>query len=53
MAVLIAMLLSFLTSGMKRANETMELKDRPDYQIWLTGDNVRNVPQNDLRARYR
>ena len=21
-----------------------ELKDRPDYQIWLTGDNERNVP---------
>ena len=63
----------FLTSGMKRANETMELifpgvayetdpefreldfgafemhsyeelKDRPDYQAWLTGDNERNVP---------
>ena len=63
----------FLTSGMKRANETMELlfpsipyeqdprfrevdfgifemhsyedlKDRSDYQIWLTGDNGRNIP---------
>ena len=63
----------FLTSGMKRANETMELlfpgvtyetdpefreldfgvfemhgyeelKDRPDYQAWLAGDNERNVP---------
>ena len=63
----------FLTSGMKRANETMELlfpgvpyeqdprfrevdfgvfemhsyedlKDRHDYQIWLTGDNERNIP---------
>ena len=63
----------FLTSGMKRANETMELlfpgvpyasdprfreldfgafemhgyeelKDRPDYQAWLSGDNERNVP---------
>ena len=63
----------FRTSGMKRANETMELlfpgvpyeqdprfrevdfgafemqsyedlKDRPDYQIWLTGDNERNIP---------
>ena len=63
----------FRTSGMKRANETMELlfpgvpyeqdhrfrevdfgafemhsyedlKDRSDYQIWLTGDNERNVP---------
>ncbi|MBQ8354021.1 MAG: histidine phosphatase family protein [Oscillospiraceae bacterium] len=63
----------FRTSGMKRANETMELlfpgvpyeqdprfrevdfgvfemqsyeelKDRRDYQIWLTGDNERNIP---------
>ena len=63
----------FLTSGMKRTDETMELlfpgqayrrdtrfrevdfgvfemhgyaelKDRPDYQAWLTGDNERNVP---------
>ena len=63
----------FLTSGMKRANETMELlfpgvpyeidprfrevdfgifemhgydelKDTPEYQAWLTGDNERNVP---------
>ena len=63
----------FLTSGMKRANETMELlfpgvaydtdprfreldfgafemhgyeelKDRPDYQAWLSGENERNVP---------
>ena len=63
----------FLTSGMKRTNETLqilfgdvpytvdprfrevdfgvfemqsyeELKDRPDYQIWLTGDNERNIP---------
>ena len=65
----------FLTSGMKRANETMELlfpgvpyetdprfrevdfgafelqsyedlKDRADYQQWLTGDNEANVPPN-------
>ena len=63
----------FLTSGMKRANETMELlfpavhyetdsrfrevdfgifemhsydelKDTPEYQAWLTGDNERNIP---------
>jgi len=63
----------FLTSGMKRCNETMELlfpgipyeidprfrevdfgifemhsydelKDTPEYQAWLTGDNERNVP---------
>ena len=63
----------FLTSGMKRANETIELlfpgiayesdsrfrevdfgafemksyaelKDDPDYQAWITGDNERNVP---------
>ena len=71
----------FRTSGMKRANETMEvlfpgipyeqdprfrevdfgvfemqsyeeLKDRPDYQIWLTGDNERNVPPA-AKAEYR
>ncbi len=63
----------FLTSGMKRTEETLgllfgdvphrveprfrevdfgifemhsyeELKDRPDYQRWLTGDNEANVP---------
>ena len=63
----------FLTSGMKRTNETLrilfgdvpneedsrfrevdfgifemrsyeELKDTPEYQIWLTGDNESNVP---------
>ena len=63
----------FLTSGMKRTNETLqtlfgdvpfevdsrfcevdfgifemhsyeELKDTPDYQAWLTGDNEANVP---------
>ena len=63
----------FLTSGMKRTNETMEilfgnapyeteprfrevdfgifemqsfteLKDTPEYQAWLTGDNDANVP---------
>ena len=63
----------FLTSGMKRANETLtllfgdvpyetehrfrevdfgifemqgyeELKNRPDYQAWLSGDNEANVP---------
>lgn len=63
----------YVTSGMARANETMEalfpgipykkdprfrevdfgifegktyeeLKDTPDYQIWLTGDNEKNVP---------
>ena len=63
----------FLTSGMARANETMELlfpgvpyeidprfrevdfgafemhsyedlKDDPDYQAWITGDNEANVP---------
>ena len=63
----------FLTSGMKRANETLqilfgdvpfetdprfrevdfgifemhsyeELKDTPEYQIWLTGDNEVNIP---------
>ena len=65
----------FLTSGMKRTNETVEilfgdvpyeieprfrevdfgifemhsyeeLKDTPDYQVWLTGDNDANVPPN-------
>ena len=65
----------FLTSGMKRTNETLrilfgdvtyeidprfrevdfgifemhsyeELKDTPDYQAWLTGDNDANVPPN-------
>lgn len=63
----------FITSGMKRTNETLrclfggvpftedprfremnfgcfemhgyeELKDRTDYQVWLQGDNERNVP---------
>ena len=63
----------FLTSGMKRTNETLrilfgdvpyeedsrfrevdfgifemrsyeELKDTPEYQTWITGDNERNVP---------
>ena len=63
----------FLTSGMKRTNETLrilfvdvpyeedprfrevdfgifemrsyeELKDAPEYQTWITGDNERNVP---------
>lgn len=63
----------FITSGMKRTNETLqilfgnvpfevepqfreinfgvfemhsykELKDRTDYQIWLTGDNHANIP---------
>jgi len=63
----------FLTSGMKRTNETLqilfgdifyevdprfrevdfgifemqsydELKDTPDYQAWLTGDNEANIP---------
>ena len=63
----------FLTSGMKRTDETMELlfpgqayrrdprfrevdfgvfemhsygdlKERPDYQAWLAGDNGRNIP---------
>lgn len=63
----------FLTSGMKRTNQTLnilfgnvpfavesrfrevdfgifemhsyeELKDRPEYQKWLTGDNESNVP---------
>ena len=67
--------LRFLTSGMKRTNETLrilfgevpyevdprfrevdfgifemhsyeELKDRPDYQTWLTGDNDANIPPN-------
>lgn len=65
----------FITSGMKRTNETLkilfgyvpyevdprfrevdfgifemhsyeELKDTPDYQIWLTGDNEANIPPN-------
>ena len=65
----------FLTSGMKRTNETLrilfgdvpyevdprfrevdfgifemhsyeELKDRPEYQTWLTGDNEANIPPN-------
>ena len=65
----------FLTSGMKRTNETLrilfgdvphmedsrfreiafgnfelhsyeELKDNPDYQAWITGDNNANVPLN-------
>ena len=63
----------FLTSGMKRTNETLqiifgdvpyeaeprfrevdfgifemhsyeELKDTPEYQTWLTGDNEKNIP---------
>jgi len=63
----------FLTSGMKRTNETLrilfgdvpfevdsrfrevdfgifemhsygQLKDTPEYQVWLTGDNESNVP---------
>ena len=63
----------FLTSGMKRTNETLQilfgtvpfavdrrfrevdfgifemksydqLKDTPEYQIWLTGDNEANIP---------
>ena len=75
----------FLTSGMKRANETLrilfggipyemdprfrevdfgifemrsyeELKDTPEYQTWLTGDNDSNVPPrgesgNQMKAR--
>ena len=65
----------FLTSGMKRTNETLrmlfgdvlyevdprfrevdfgifemhsyeELKDTPEYQTWLTGDNEANIPPN-------
>ena len=65
----------FITSGMKRTNETLnilfgdvpfdtdprfrevdfgifemrsyeELKDNPDYQTWITGDNNVNVPPN-------
>ena len=65
----------FLTSGMKRTNETLrilfgdvpyeveprfrevnfgifemnsyeQLKDHPDYQTWLTGDNDANIPPN-------
>ena len=67
--------LRFLTSGMKRTNETLhilfgdvpyevdprfrevdfgifemhsyeELKDTPEYQTWLTGDNDANIPPN-------
>ena len=63
----------FITSGMKRTNETLnilfgdvpfdtdprfrevdfgifemrsyeDLKDNPDYQTWITGDNIVNVP---------
>ena len=70
----------FLTSGMKRANETLEilfgdvpydvdprlrevdfgefemfnyeqLKDRPDFQAWLTGDNEINVPPGGESGR--
>ena len=65
----------FLTSGMKRTNETLrilfgdvpyevdprfrevdfgifemhsyeQLKNRPEYQAWLTGDNDANIPPN-------
>ena len=65
----------FITSGMKRTNETLqilfgdvpyevdprfrevdfgifemrsyeELKDTPEYQAWLTGDNEANIPPN-------
>lgn len=65
----------FITSGMKRTNETLkilfgdvpyeieprfqevdfgifemhsydELKETPDYQAWLTGDNEANIPPN-------
>ena len=45
----------FITSGMRRCNETLEdfemksyemLKDDPAYQAWLTGDNEKNVPPN-------
>lgn len=73
----------YLTSGMARANETMEvlfpgvpyetdprfrevdfgifegktyeeLKDTPDYQAWLTGDNEANVPpQGESGAQMR
>ena len=70
----------FLTSGMKRANETLailfgnvpydvdprlrevdfgefemfnyeQLKDRPDFQAWLTGDNEGNVPPGGESGR--
>ena len=70
----------FLTSGMKRTDETMEvlfpgqpyerdprfrevdfgifemhgyeeLKDRPDYQAWITGDNEANVPPGGESGR--
>ncbi|MBR2048120.1 MAG: histidine phosphatase family protein [Oscillospiraceae bacterium] len=75
----------FVTSGMKRANETLELlfgdvpyvveprfrevdfglfemhsydelKDSPNYQAWLTGDNESNLPPqgesgNQMKAR--
>ncbi len=75
----------FVTSGMKRANETLtvlfghvpftvdsrfrevdfgdfemhsyeQLKDRADYQAWITGDNEANVPPrgesgNQMRGR--
>lgn len=70
----------FLTSGMKRANETMELlfpgeryetderfremdfgcfemrsydelKDTPEYQAWLRGDNEGNVPPEGESGR--
>ena len=75
----------FLTSGMKRANESLqilfgdvpyevdprfrevdfgifemhsyeELKDTPEYQIWITGDNETNIPPrgesgNQMKAR--
>lgn len=70
----------FVTSGMKRANETLEilfgdvpfeeeprfrevdfgvfemhtyeeLKDRADYQAWLTGDNEANVPPRGESGR--
>ena len=75
----------FLTSGMKRTNETLQLlfgtvpyetdsrlrevdfgvfelksyaqlKDDPDYQVWLAGDNEANIPPrgesgNQMRTR--
>ena len=75
----------FLTSGMKRTNETLrilfrdvpyeveprfrevdfgifemhsyeELKDTPEYQNWLTGDNEANIPprgENGLQMKAR
>ena len=75
----------FLTSGMKRTNETLqilfgnvaygveprfrevnfgifelqsyeELKDTPDYQAWLTGDNAANIPpqgESGMQMRQR